>query len=305
MSEEEINNEESVNEYGEAENDEEETKQYSLEELIEMAKSGWHLWYDKKYNRIRLRDPETRRTISIPYDEELYKRLKSAKEKSKKNAEQEEKQEATGFKKKVQVVEDIALWNTFIGKHRPLIESLISRISWLQDAVLDIGMNALIFSMLVSRENPEDIKEVINKIHDRNEFVAYVMDKLHSLYVASKGLDTIEELKLKIRQLEAENAVLYQLIQSKNEEINKYKNMVNNLKRKLDIALSIMNRKELKQYLRVLILTSYENISPEKLIMEKLESIIKTAPPASGEEKASGEASPEVGERVISQEENK
>lgn len=69
---------------------------YSLDELIEMARKGYHLWVDRRYNRIRLRDPETRRTISVPYDEELYRRLKEAKEESKKETTSEE----TGIEEK-------------------------------------------------------------------------------------------------------------------------------------------------------------------------------------------------------------
>ncbi len=272
MSEEVINNiDEPV---GEEVFEEKRFGEYKLEELLEMARKGYHIWYDKKGNRIRLRDPETRKTISIPYDEELFRRLKKAKEEAKK----ETKQEVQKTKKQPVTVDDITLWNTFIGKHRPLIESLIARISWLQDAVLDIGMNALLFAMLVSRETPDTLKDVLEQVHNKDAFVSYVMDKLHSIYVAAQGLDQIEELKLRIRELEAQVAVLYEAVKQKNEELNKYRMLVEDLRRKLDMALSIMSRKELKQYMRSLLISTISRYSAEKEAGEKSpqgETVIK------------------------------
>jgi len=296
MSEEEPNNlvEEQIEE---KETDEEEKPQYtenrefgkySLDELLEMARKGYHIWVDRRYNRIRLRDPETRRTISIPYDEELYRRLKEAKEEARKGksgeeteqAEEGEKEEKRGRPKKQPLItSDVMLWNTFIGKHRPLIESLIFKIGWLQDAIIDIGMNALLFAMLVSRETPETLKDVLAQIHDKDAFVSYVMDKLHSIYVAAQGLDQIEELKLKIRELEAQVAILYEAVKQKNEELNKYRALVEDLRRKLDMALSIMNRNELKQYMRALIISNMSKYSVEKEAGEEApqrETVINT-----------------------------
>lgn len=228
----------------------------SLEELMDMARSGWHLWYDRRGNRIRLRDPVTRKTVSVPYDEELYKRLKKAKEEGKKARQQEKGEEERGRPRKASpITTDIALWNTFIGKHRPLIESLILRVGWLQDAIIDIGMSALIFAMLVSREEPENLKEVVSKIRDKDEFVGYVMDKLHTLYVAAKGLDEIEELKNRIRELEAENALLYYVLTNKSREADMYRSLAQDYKRKLDIAVSVMRREELREYLKRLTVT--------------------------------------------------
>lgn len=232
---------------------------YTLEELLEMARKGYHIWYDRRYNRIRLRDPETRKTISIPYDEAIYERLRKAKEEAKKGKKEGGAEEATekrGRPKAVKpVTDDIALWNTFIGKHRPLIESLISRVGWLQDAIIDIGINSLLFAMLVSREQPDKLREVMTQIHDKDAFVAYIMDKLHSIYTAAQGLDKIEELKLKVRELEMYNAILYDSLMKRTEELRKAREMIHELKRKLDIAISIMSKKELKQFMRAIIIS--------------------------------------------------
>lgn len=261
MSEEE-NNIENIDEQYEYENDDEKKiGEYTLDELLEMARKGYHIWYDKKGNRIRLRDPETRKTISIPYDAELFKRLKEAKKEAKK--EEKREKNAISTKKITQVVDDVMLWNTFIGKHRPLIESLISRVGWLQDAIIDIGMNAMLFAMLVSREQPDKLKEVMNQIHDKDAFVAYIMDKLHSIYTAAQGLDKIEELKLRIRELEMYNAILYESLMKKTEELRRAKEMIQELKRKLDIAISIMSRKELKQFMRAIIISGMTRRSAE------------------------------------------
>jgi len=234
---------------------------YTLEELLEMARKGYHIWYDRRYNRIRLRDPETRKTISIPYDEAIYERLKEAKREAKKQAksgEGESGEEKRGRPKiSKPITDDVTLWNTFIGKHRPLIESLISRVGWLQDAIIDIGINAMLFAMLVSREQPDKLKEIMMQIHDKDAFVSYIMDKLHSIYTAAQGLDKIEELKMKVRELEMYNAVLYDTLMKRVEEVKKLREMLQDMKHKLDIAISIMSRKELKQFMRSIIISSF------------------------------------------------
>ncbi|RLG79763.1 MAG: hypothetical protein DRO09_03975, partial [Thermoprotei archaeon] len=94
----------------------------SVEELMEIVKDrNARLWRDVKKNLIRIRLPSGR-SISIPYEEEVYLRLKEARD------------EALGRKGTATtvaraVVSDIALWNTFIAKRRPLIEELIARVS--------------------------------------------------------------------------------------------------------------------------------------------------------------------------------
>jgi len=262
------NIEENVTNSNDVEEINEETQQtservgdYTLDELLEMARKGYHIWYDRRYNRIRLRDPETRKTISIPYDEAIYERLKEAKNEAKKQAKSNEgeRSEDRRGRSKVSkpVTDDVMLWNTFIGKHRPLIESLISRVGWLQDAIIDIGINAMLFAMLVSREQPDKLKEIMTQIHDKDAFVSYIMDKLHSIYTAAQGLDKIEELKMKVREIEMYNAVLYDTLMKRVEEVKKLREMLQDMKHKLDIAISIMSRKELKQFMRSIIISSF------------------------------------------------
>lgn len=216
----------------------------TLDDLIEYARSGWYLWHDRKYNRIRLRDPETGKTLSIPYDPEIYERLKKAKDEGKKGRKEEKPA------KKPPVTSDIMLWNTFIGKHRPLIESLISRIGWLQEAVLDIGMNTLLMTLIIADESPEKLVEVLRKIRDRNEFVGYVMDKLFNIYLSTRDVEIVSKLRERIKELEVQVAILEDIVRKRNEEIERLKVIAGDLKTKLDMALSIMSSDELRRLMK-------------------------------------------------------
>ena len=222
---------------------EEEKKIPSLEELIAIVQQpGIKLWQEKR-RRIKIQTPEGR-VITIPYDDEVYARLKQAREeykaRAKKGTEQPQRM----------VVSDITLWNTVIARRRPLIESLIERVGWLQEALLDIGMNTLLFTFMISKEDdPDKMVETLVKIREKDKFVSYIMDKLLSLYLAAGDVNAVEELRYRIRELEAENAMLHDLLQKM-----KLANM--DLSKKLDIALSVMSREQLERYARILTIKS-------------------------------------------------
>lgn len=268
----------------EIEGEETESSKPTLEELLELARQGWYIWVDKRIDKIRLRDPETGRSISIPYDPEIYDRLRKARKEGMK-----ERGEKTGSetpRRSPAVTSDITLWNTFIGKHRPLIESLISRVAWLQDAVIDIGINTLLFTLMISNEKPDTLIDTLKQIKDKDVFIGYVMDKLVTLYLSSKGLEEVDKLRERIKELELENAVLYEALQKKTGELEKIKKIATDLKTKLDIALSIMNSDELRRLMKIYLMASiteyFEKKSEEKEVRQ-------SSPPE--EEELQGEAS--------------
>ena len=241
----------------------------TLEYLEELIKDGWQLWVDRKKNKIRLRDPQTRKTISIPYDEAIYERLRKLKE--------EIRKERRAIRTKPAVVSgDLTLWNTFVGKHRPLIESLIARVSWLQDAIIDIGINTLLLVLMVTNEKPEDLVKVIGEIHDRDKFVAYIMNKIVDIYMAAKGADEISKLRERIAELEAKLALLEEALENYRQRYEEMKIIAGDLKTKLDIALSIMNERELRKMLKVMAVSSFRHISS------------RFGPPSGGPESESG-----------------
>ena len=210
----------------------------SVEELMEIVKDrNARLWRDVKKNLIRIRLPSGR-SISIPYEEEVYLRLKEARD------------EALGRKGTATtvaraVVSDIALWNTFIAKRRPLIEELIARVSWFQSAVLDIGANVVLLSFLIGEpEEPERIPEILADIKDKDKFVGFVMEKILTVYQAAKGVDEIARLRERVRMLEAENAVMKMAL-------DRLRVTAADLRRKLDIALATMSAPELRTFAKV------------------------------------------------------
>jgi len=208
---------------------------------MEMVKQpNVKLWHDRQRNQIRIRIPN-KGTISIPYDEEVYKKLKEARTEYVESASKEESKPRT-------TVTDVSLWNTFIARRRPLIEELIAKVGWFQSAILDIGANTMLLITLISDpEEAEKLPELIGKLKDKDEFVGYVMNKLIALYQSAKGFEEVAKLRERVTELEAENALL-------TEVVARLKGVTEELRRRLDIALSIMNSDELRRYAKVLTL---------------------------------------------------
>jgi len=212
----------------------------TVDELIEMVKNGAHLWLDRKRNRIRVRIPGVK-TYQIPYDEEIWERLKKAKEEAREEAKREAKTRVGQ-----PVISDISVWNAFIAKRRPLVEELIHKIGWLQSAILDIGMNTVLLTFLISgRTEVDELNELLVTLRDKDQFVNYVMDTLITIYKAAKGIDEVLKMRDQMKLLDLKLTLAKQMIERLMEENNM-------LKRKLDIALGVMNRKSLMKYAKIL-----------------------------------------------------
>ncbi|MBM1154932.1 hypothetical protein DRN94_003535 [archaeon] len=271
MSEEEHLEEEVEGAVGEAPKRERET--LTLDELIDLVKKGAYLWHDRQRNRIRIRIPGGR-TYSIPYDEDVWHRLRAAKLESK---------EERVVSRPERVVSDLTLWNTWIKRQRPLIEELISRISWFQSAVLDIGANTILLMTLVPTEEipgtAEDLLSKLKELKDRDKFVGYVMDRLINLYIAARGEAEVAALRERSRELEVENSILW-------EAYMKHRVTSDELKRKLDLALATMCDKDLRKYTRILTLYSIgKSITEARMIISRGEESPKAE---EGEEVESG-----------------
>jgi len=218
----------------------------TLDELIEYVKQGAHLWYDRERNRIRVRVPGLK-SFSIPYDEHIWRKLREAK------GETVEEQKAL----KQPAVSDVSLWNTIIAKRRPLIEELIEKVGWFQSAVLDIGTNTILISFLISgKRKPEEIKSLLESIKDKKQFVSFIMENIMTLYQAATDVDALKRLRERNRLLDLKLTLAKETVDSLYRENQ-------NLRRRLDIALSVMDRKGLIRYAKVLALSSIGEEVPQ------------------------------------------
>lgn len=222
----------------------------TVDELIEMVKNGAHLWLDRKRNRIRVRLPGVK-TYQIPYDEEIWEKLKKAKEEAREEAKREAKTRVGQ-----PVISDISVWNAFIAKRRPLVEELISKIGWLQSAVLDIGMNTVLLTFLISgRTEVDELNELLMTLRDKDQFVNYVMDTLITIYKAAKGIDELMKMRDQLRIMDIKLTLAKQVINKLMEENE-------NLRRRLDIALGVMPRKSLLKYAKILAVQGIAQYTP-------------------------------------------
>jgi len=206
----------------------------TVEDLIEMVRNGASFWYDKRGNRIRVRDKVTKKTYSIPYDLDIYARLEQAK------IEAEEKKETPAPKRNI--VSDISLWNTWIRKRRPLLEQVVERVAWFQDAIYEVGANTILLMFFIN--NPAEAEELpmlVRNLKDKDRFVTFIMDRLANLYAASKGVDEINRLREKVSELMVENALLTNMVEKLNAKLA-------DLQYKFNLALGIMCEKDLRKY---------------------------------------------------------
>ena len=245
---------------------------------VDEAKDLIENWNGRVYaerSRNYIRIESDKGVYRLPFDEALYNELKSFEKIVRGKIAEEEKPESppqppSKLMKKGRTLIDLDVWNTWIAKRRPLIEDLIQRIGWFQSAVQEIGSNVILFALLTSSPTAVDeLPDTLRKIKDRDEFVSFVMDKLVTMYVASRDRDVVEKLREENIKLRVLNAFLEQQY---SQLKYRFFDIVSRLRKNLEIALSVMPDYALKRYAKVVTLTT---------IGEKITSAI----PVSVEEK--------------------
>jgi len=227
----------------------------SVDELVEVIKSdpNSRVAIERKEGvPYRIRIVAGGRTYRIGYDESVYNKLKEAESEARSRKE-------SGSKGPQQVTSDIGIWTTYIRGKRPLVEQLVEKLAWLQGALIDIGANAFLAVMLASGEDPDRISERLGSLNDKETLVNYVTDKLLTFISAAKDVSTISSLKERVAALEVQNALL-------TESLEKLKLYAGDLRRKLDIALSIMGSSELRRYAKVLMMESLGRVIQERVV---------------------------------------
>ncbi|MCL7384673.1 MAG: hypothetical protein LZ174_10335 [Thaumarchaeota archaeon] len=209
-----------------------------------MLDSKPYVQCERKANRIRVRFSSGAER-SLPFDEELCNELQSL------AREVRERSSTTPPKGTGSVPrEDIQLYYTAIKGKRPLVEQLVSKLSWLQTAITDIGSETLLIMLLASGESPDRIGEVVSKFGDPEKLVSYVREKLLNFIVSATNPQQVEELRGKL----AETKLSLALCLEDNEKL-RYSNQA--LWARLRQALSIMTASELRKLMEVMILESY------------------------------------------------
>jgi len=216
----------------------------------EILEQGGNFWYEKAREYLVISTPEGKRKYIKLRDPELIKKLEQMKEeiKSKKKQEQtEEEQEESEAKtqKKIQrsMLSDLGLWTAVVTAKRPLLTEIINRVSWLQSAIMDIGLNTVLFTLTIGGGDleREDLERILGEIRDRERFVSYIMDKLISIFIASKGHEEIEKLRARITALEMEKNLATMIIEKLKTQLALYK-------RAYDVAVATMPPDVLRHY---------------------------------------------------------
>jgi hypothetical protein len=199
---------------------------------------------EKSANRIRIKFSSGAER-SIPYDEELCKELQDLAREARERSSTTPPR-GTGSVPR----EDIQLYYTVVKGKRPLVEQLVSKLSWLQSAITDIGSETLLIILMASGESPDRIGEVVSKFGDPEKLVSYVREKLLNFIVSATNPQQVEELREKLAETQVSLAVCLE----ENEKLRSSNQM---LWSRLRQALSIMAAPELRKLLEVMILESF------------------------------------------------
>jgi hypothetical protein len=183
------------------------------------------------------------KTIS-PFDEELCKELQNLAREVRERSSAQVPRGAGSVPK-----EDIQLYYTAIKGKRPLVEQLVSKLSWLQTAITDIGSETLLIILMASGENPDRIGEVVSKFGDPEKLVSYVREKLLNFIVSAVNPQQIEELRTELVKTQLFLASCLEV----NDKLRSDKQM---LEMRLRQALSIMTAPELRKMFEVMLLES-------------------------------------------------
>jgi hypothetical protein len=196
---------------------------------------------EKSANRIRIAFSSGAER-SIPFDEELCKELQDL---AREARERGSMPKGTGGVPR----EDIQLFYTAVKGRRPLVEQLVSKLSWLQTAITDIGAETLLIILMASGENPDRIGEVVAKFGEADKLVAYVREKLLNFIVSAVNPQQVEELRMKLAET--------QLFLASCLEVNdKLRSEKQTLENRLRQALSIMTASELRKMFEIILLES-------------------------------------------------
>jgi hypothetical protein len=196
---------------------------------------------EKSANRIRILFSSGAER-SIPFDEELCQELQNL---AREARERGSVPKGTGGVPR----EDMQLFYTAVKGRRPLVEQLMSKLSWLQAAITDIGAETLLIILMASGENPDRIGEVVAKFGEADKLVAYVREKLLNFIVSAVNPQQVEELRTELVKTQLFLASCLEI----NDKLRADKQM---LEMRLRQALSIMTAPELRKMLEVMLLES-------------------------------------------------
>ena len=99
---------------------------------------------------------------------------------------------------------DIELWWTRIRDSQPLLKGIVEKVSWMQDAIYDLGFFSLLVSMQTAKVTPENLYQLVERFRDKDEFLRYAMRHMVALLEASRDAARILELEDRARLLAAQ-----------------------------------------------------------------------------------------------------
>jgi hypothetical protein len=239
-----------------------------LEKWIRSAKEDARVW--KERNKIRIDVDGT--TKKIPFDEELFTRLRAVASEVRQKLKSQEEAQTTRGRPPV-VTTDVGLFQIQVKGKRPLVEQLMEHLAWTEGAFLDIGKEATLATLIASGEDPSKIPQIIQQFNKKEDFVNYVMSKYYNFIEASTRCGDVSTYKEQVLERDIKIALLQEQISSLESQLNMLQDNLNRTRKMLEVALALMDDRQRDVFNRMLY-----------VIIGMAEQPVQMAPEVGGEE---------------------
>jgi hypothetical protein len=163
---------------------------------------------------------------------------------------------------------DYRVWWERITQQRPLIEGVVKRVSWLQEALFDLGFASFLTFSQFAKIPPEQWGDKLIQYQNREAFVKDMLMFMAALLEASKKASVITELEKKVKALDFECELCYEAFERLKE---KYRNDTEKLLKRMSLLVASMCDQDRERFMQAEILMQLGElgISPKKEEVKK------------------------------------
>jgi len=146
---------------------------------------------------------------------------------------------------------DYRVWWERITQQRPLIEGIVKKVTWLQDAIWDIGFAAFMTLSQFSKVPPNEWFDRLRQYQDKDVFVQDQLRFMAALLQASTKASIVAQLEKEVKALDIECELC---IEAYNKLKEKYRNDIEKLLKRMSLMVASMCDQDRERYMQADIL---------------------------------------------------
>jgi len=149
------------------------------------------------------------------------------------------------------LVTDYRVWWERITQQRPLIEGIVKKVAWLQDAIWDIGFAAFMTLSQFSKVPPNEWFDKLAQYQNKDVFVQDQLRFMAALLQASTKASIVAQLEKEVKALDIECELC---IEAYNKLKEKYRNDIEKLLKRMSLMVASMCDQDRERYMQAEIL---------------------------------------------------